>query len=55
MTKQCPCCDTSFTSGTGFTADVYSDGQSLEYCSAECAVALSDAHEDYLNSYDIED
>lgn len=53
MIKTCPCCNQSFTSGTGFEADVYSDGQSLEYCNAECCEHLADEHEDYLNSYDV--
>lgn len=53
MIKHCPCCDTPFTSGTGHVADVYSDGQELEYCSAECVEHLSDEHEDYLNSYEV--
>jgi ribosomal protein L24E len=52
MIKSCPCCNQTFTSGTGFVADVYSDGQELEYCSAECAEHLSDEYQEHLDSYE---
>lgn len=54
MNKSCPCCDTSFASGTGYFADIYSDGRVLEYCSAECAEHLEDEHQEYLDSYEVE-
>lgn len=53
ITKHCPCCDAPFTSGTGEEADVYSDGQSLEYCSAECVEHLQDDYQEYIDSCDV--
>jgi ribosomal protein L24E len=53
LIKHCPCCHQSFTTGTGFEADVYSDGSALEYCSAECAEHLEDEYQEYLDSCEV--
>lgn len=51
----CPCCNTTFdkADSEAFEADVYSDGQVLVYCSAECVEHLQDEHQEYLDSYEV--
>lgn len=50
MNKYCPCCNELYTSLTPepAMADIWNDGQVLEYCSWECIEHLSDEYQETM-------